>query len=197
MRIIIITGTPGTGKTSISKLISDYLNAKLVSLNTLVISKNFVQKYDEERETYVADFVKLKKFLKELIKNSKNEGINFCIIEGHFADVVPNKYITLSIILRCHPDILKERLKNRNYNEKKIKENMQAEILGNSTNYILQKNLKCPLYEIDTSYKTIRQISEIIIDMIQKDGFIEKYKVGNIDWLEELSNQDRLNEFFD
>jgi len=197
MRIIIITGTPGTGKTSISKLISKKLNAKFISLNKLIISKNFIEEYDEERQTYVADFIKLKKYLKKLIKDARQEDKKFCIIEGHFADIVPKKYIDLAIILRCHPDPLKQRLKNRNYNKKKINENIQAEILGTSTNYILQKNLKCPLYEIDTSNKTIKQISETIIEIIQENGFIDKYKIGKIDWLGELSNQNRLNEFFD
>jgi adenylate kinase len=105
MKIIIISGTPGTGKTSISKLISKKLDAKLISLNKLIISKNFVERYDEERETYVADFIKLNKYLKKLIKNTKKEDIEYCIIEGHLADIVPNKYIDLVIVLKCNTDI--------------------------------------------------------------------------------------------
>ncbi|MFX0030309.1 MAG: adenine methyltransferase, partial [Candidatus Hermodarchaeota archaeon] len=89
------------------------------------------------------------------------------------------------------------RLKNKNYNQKKIRENIQAEILGNCTYYFVNKKTKKPLFEIDTSNLSIESVAKLIIDIItgKKEG--KNYTIGKIDWLEVLDQEDRLKEFFD
>ncbi|TXT63896.1 MAG: putative adenylate kinase [Promethearchaeota archaeon] len=197
MKTIVISGTPGCGKTTVSKQISEKLKTELISLNNLVIDKKFYENYDEERQTYIADFPKLNAYMNKILRKAYRRKTTYMIIEGHFADIVPNQYINLAIVLRCHPDILKDRLKKRNYPNTKINENIQAEILGNCTSYLIEKQLTCPLYEIDTSNKSIQEVSEIIIKMIENDKIYKKYQFGNIDWLGELSDKDRLMQFFD
>ena len=56
MKIIIISGTPGCGKTSVANELSKLNNAKIISLNELAISKDFSFEYDNERKTYIVDF---------------------------------------------------------------------------------------------------------------------------------------------
>ncbi|TFF98855.1 MAG: AAA family ATPase [Promethearchaeota archaeon] len=197
MNVIVITGTPGCGKTTISRKISKRINAKCVSLNELATSERFIEGYDEDRDTYITNIKELKLYLKDIINQSSKNNEKFIIIEGHFADIVPNEYIDLVIILRCHPDILKKRLEKRNYKKKKVKENIQAEILGNSANYIFEKDLECPIYEFDTSDITVNQTLELILKVITQNKLEEKYRFGKIDWLEKLSKKNRLNEFFD
>jgi adenylate kinase len=196
MKTIIITGTPGCGKSTLTKKVSKILDSKFISINQLVHSEKFIEEYDEKRDTYIADFDKLIPYLIDAIEKAQNEQNDFFFIEGHFADIVPNKFIDIVIILRCHPDILKKRLEKRGYKESKVIENLQAEILGNSTNYILEKDLKCPIYEIDTSKKKIDEALEIIKKIIKNDK-IKNYEIGKIDWLCNLSKNNRLNEFFD
>ena len=111
MIIILISGTPGTGKTSVSKEIAKKVNAKIISLNLLAQSEGFVSKYDEERETWVINEEKLRKKTLNLIEKAKNENIEVLIIESHFVDIIPEKYVDLIIILRCEPSILSLRLK--------------------------------------------------------------------------------------
>ena len=36
--MIIITGTPGTGKTTVTKILKNKINAKLISINSLLES---------------------------------------------------------------------------------------------------------------------------------------------------------------
>ncbi len=56
MKIIIISGTPGCGKTSVSKVLSKLIDAKIISLNELAVSDDFSFEYDKERKTYIVDF---------------------------------------------------------------------------------------------------------------------------------------------
>jgi len=197
MKIITISGTPGTGKTTVSKKITELIDAKLISLNELAISKNFTLKYDKKRETHVIDSDRLISYITNIINSLKESRQNFLIIEGHFADIVPNEFIDYAIILRCEPEELLKRLSKRRYKKEKIKENVQAEILGNCINYFVQKQIETPLYEIDTSFLTIESLAEIIIGLIIYNKNAEKFKIGRVDWLEKLSHENRINDFFE
>ena len=46
MKILVISGTPGTGKTTVSNNIANYLKLKVISLNELAISENLIIDYD-------------------------------------------------------------------------------------------------------------------------------------------------------
>jgi len=197
MKIVVISGTPGTGKTTVSKRISEIINAEVISLNELAISKNFTLKYDKERETHIVDFERLSPYIIEQIDIFKKENVNVLLIEGHFSDIIPDNLIDFAIILRCNPDILYKRLLIRGYKHRKIIENIQAEILGNCANYMLQKKIKTPILEIDTSNLSIDNIAQIIIDLISNGNRLENYILGKIDWLENLSQNNRLKEYFD
>ena len=197
MKIIIISGTPGTGKTSVSRKISEMVDANTISLNELAISENFTLEYDKERDTYIVDFEKLKPYIAKYIDVLKKQKHKYLIIEGHFSDIIPNKYVDYPFVLRCDPEYLYNRLKERDYNKKKIIENIQAEILGNCANYLIQKQLKSPIYEIDTTHLTIDSVAIIIMDIIVNNKNGEKYVIGKIDWLEKLASENRLSEFFE
>ena len=196
MKIIIISGTPGTGKTSVSRKISEILDVSIISLNELAISKNFILDYDEERDTYIVDFDRLIPYVVEQIKLQKKDKKKYLIIESHFSDIIPNKFIDYCLVLRCDPEQLYNRLKERDYNEIKIIENIQAEILGNCANYLIQKQMKSPIYEIDTTHLTINSEAKIIIDIIINNKNRDLYLIGKIDWLEKLDKENRLNKYF-
>ncbi|MFX0038440.1 MAG: adenylate kinase family protein [Promethearchaeota archaeon] len=197
MKNIIISGTPGCGKTSVVKEMTNLLQAKIISLNELAISDKFSFEYDEERKTHIVDFEIFLPYIIKKINKIEQSDTPFLIIESHFSDIIPEKYVDYAFILRCDPDELYERLKQKNYSSKKIIENIQSEILGNCANYFIQKKIKSPLFEIDTTNRSINSIAKIIVDIIlgNKDG--NKYIIGKIDWLEKLFQENRLEEFFD
>ncbi len=196
MKIIIITGTPGCGKTTLSKKLKEVIDCVLISLNELVIEKNFIIEYEEKRETNIIDFEKLNSYILQYIEDAKTK-IGCLIIEGHFADFLPNDLIDMVFILRCHPEILAKRLEKRNYKNKKIVENIQAEILGNCSNYIYQKKLSCPIFEIDVTGLSVDNLAKEIFNILEEKVNPNNYILGHIDWLNELFNEDRLSEFFD
>jgi adenylate kinase len=197
MKIIIISGTPGCGKTSVANELSKLIAGEVISLNELATSNDFSFKYDEERKTLIVDFKIFLPYIIKKIKKMKSINPPFLIIESHFSDIIPNKYIDFAFVLRCDPDELMNRLKKKNYNLKKINENIQAEILGNCVNYVINKKVKKPLLEIDTTNLSIEIIAKKIRDiLIDKEKGVN-YSIGKIDWLEKLYQEDRLREFFD
>ncbi|MCK4379711.1 MAG: adenylate kinase family protein [Candidatus Lokiarchaeota archaeon] len=196
MKNIIISGTPGCGKTSVAKELSNLIDSKIISLNELAISDKFSFEYDQERKTYIVDFEIFLPYVLKKIEEIKQDNPLFLIIESHFSDIIPEKFIDFVFILRCDPDELFKRLEKKKYDKNKITENTQAEILGNCVNYFIQKQIKVPIFEIDTTNLNIETVAKIIKEIVveNKDG--QNYYIGKIDWLEKLFVEDRLNEFF-
>ena len=197
MKNIIISGTPGCGKTSVAKELSNLISGRIISLNELAISEDFSFEYDEYRKTLIVDFKIFLPYVLKKIKKINKINPSFLIIESHFSDIIPNKLVDYIFILRCFPDELVNRLKEKNYNSKKITENIQAEILGNCVNYFIKKKTKKPLFEIDTTHLTIESVAKTIKRIITGKENLQNYYIGKIDWLEKLYQEDRLKEFFD
>ncbi len=70
------------------------------------------------------------------------------ILEFHSCDFFPERWFQLVILLRCDNTQLFDRLQERGYNEKKITENIECEILD-----VLKE-------EVDSSYK-----QEIVMEL--------------------------------
>jgi adenylate kinase len=197
MKVIIISGTPGCGKTSVAKELSNLIGGRIISLNELATSDDFSFDFDEERKTTIVDFKIFLPVVLKKIKEIKKINPSFLIIESHFSDIIPNKYIDFAFVLRCNPDELEKRLKEKSYNPQKITENIQAEILGNCANYFIKKKTKKPLFEIDTTDFSIDSVARKIKDIITEKEEVSNYHLGKIDWLKKLDQEDRLKEFFD
>ena len=201
MKVVLFSGTPGTGKTIISKKVmekfTEKVSAKVISLSEFAVKKDLILEFDSKRDTYVIDEDKIVPEVIDLIEKSRRQGISTLIIEGHLTDIIPEKYIDLVIVLRCEPDILYKRLKLRGYSEQKARENVQSEILGNCANFFVEKDMKIPLLEIDTSRSDIDRLVKIITELILREKNITNYTLGKIDWLEKLSSENHLEKYFD
>jgi adenylate kinase len=197
MKILIVSGTPGTGKTTVSQNLLNNFKAKVISLNELAISEKLIINYDVERETSVINEKKLIRYIIKLIERYNKLDLEILIIESHFSDIVPGQYIDFIIILRCDPDELYVRLKERGYKLEKIRENVQSEILGNSANFFLNKQLNKPILEIDTTNNNVDVITKTITKILTGKVDVNEFIIGKIDWLEKLSQEDRLEQFFD
>jgi len=171
---ISISGTPCTGKTEVSKLLSKKLNYKLTQINELAEKLNAFTGYDKKRECKILDMNKLEKEINKIKGN--------VIIEGHTSHLFP---VDLVIILRCDPEILKKRLEKRYpSNPLKVQENLEAEILGVITSEAVMNNKK--VYEVDTSDKSVEESVDDVLKIL--GGKTEEFKIGKIDWLEKYSD---------
>jgi len=177
---IALTGTPGTGKTSVTKEL-ETKGIQILSLNDLALSHNFIDGVDKKRGSIILDLDKINSYLQ------KNSNIHSkpTIIEGHASHwLTQPEWI---IILRCHPKELQKRLNTKQWKKEKIYENVEAEILDIILCEATEIHPANKLLEIDTTYITIQEVSEIILNLIKTDfSHTKKYGIGKIDWSDEI-----------
>jgi adenylate kinase len=188
-KIIILSGTPGTGKTTIANLLCKELNAIIIDLNKEVIENNFFT-MDLDRETKIADVEKLKSHVVKKIKESE---LKYIIIEGHYADIIPDDLVHHAIVLRTHPETLKRRLKQKGFSNGKIRENLQAEILGDCSSHAIDSYGMNKIHELDTSNASIEDSVQKIISIVKEN---KPPEIQVIDWLGTLEKEGKLKEFF-
>lgn len=143
---IIVTGTPGTGKTTIARMIAKKLMFRYIDTNKIIKKKRLSVFYDKKRKTKVVDE---KKLAIELIKIiNRNDKV---VVDGHLSHFIPRKRVSFCIVTRCDLNILRQRLEKRRYNKEKIRENLDAELFEVILNEALER--KHNVYVIDTSNK--------------------------------------------
>lgn len=188
--VIIITGTPGVGKTTISQALAKRLNGTHINVSTLVQKEHLIEDRDEQRDTVIVDSIRLSHRLQQIIAR-QSETI---ILDTHYtSDSFAQLDITLVVVIRLDPDELKKRLQARKYNEKKIFENLAAEILDVCLLDVVQHFEKHLVTEINATNRDIEEIIDFILKTLE--GHIE-VRIGWVNWLEKLENEKRLESFF-
>ncbi|KAH8917428.1 P-loop containing nucleoside triphosphate hydrolase protein [Atractiella rhizophila] len=123
---IIITGTPGTGKsTHATKLAEMHSQMKHLNVGEIVKTESLHSGYDEEWDTYDIDEDKLLDHLCPILE----EETGGYIVDWHTNGIFPERLIDLVVVLSCDHTALWERLERRGYELKKIQENNEAEIM--------------------------------------------------------------------
>ncbi|WGI18030.1 adenylate kinase family protein [Methanonatronarchaeum sp. AMET-Sl] len=165
---IAITGTPGTGKTTATKKLPKKYN--VTHLNQLVEENKLYTEKDRDRDSYIVDIEAIK-------QKTPDKGI----VEGHFSHQLD---IDRIILLRCHPTELRKRLKNKDFNQQKIQENVMAE----TVDVILLEAMQTgkTINEIETTNLKPKEVTKKIQEIIEKQP---KQNTGNIDWIEQLNEQ--------
>lgn len=166
---IAITGTPMVGKTTVAELLSKKTGYKLLKINNLAEKLNAYMGYDEKRQSKILDISKLRKGIEKMKGN--------LILDGHISHEF---LVDIVIVLRCEPSILEKRLKKKYpYNPFKVRDNVDAEMLGVITSEALTYNKN--VYEIDTTNRKPEETVDAILGILK--GKTKNYKVGKIDWL--------------
>jgi len=162
---IALTGTPGTGKTTVAAL----LPYPVLDINSLV-KGGMNLGLDPERGCLEADMDALAGHLACL------DGDDTQILEGHFS----HHFADWSIVLRLSPSALRPRLEARGYSEAKIRENLEAEALDVITVEAVEMCRRVD--EIDTTGRSAEDVARMIRDIIEGRLSLAP---GQVDWLEE------------
>ncbi|MHA1872179.1 MAG: AAA family ATPase [Promethearchaeota archaeon] len=244
--IVLLSGTPGAGKSTLRQALEEKKNWLGFDLNNFVLENKLYIAEDTKRDTKVIDMdnaikksaIKLLELFRDLEKRKSSDDpednqINryVIIIDSHYSDIIvdaieelvknfqeyaqtikvedkekyykkiidcySNKKNIIAIILRCAPKILEKRLNSRGYNNEKILENIQAEILGESSSAMLEVLDKEKIFEVDTSLIEIDTAIKIVENLVNNNvDYLQKFKFGQINWLGQLASSGELEQYF-
>lgn len=164
--LVALTGTPGTGKSAISAHLEEK-GIRICDLNELAGRCGALGSYDPERESWNVDMKVLERSL------PKERPL---IVVGHLSHLLP---VDLSIVLRCHPNILRERLEARGWPPSKVRENVEAEALGVVTQEAMEK---IRVFELDTTAASPEEAAKAVYDILSGRG--KGREAPEVDWTE-------------
>jgi adenylate kinase len=189
-RVILITGTPCVGKTTAANLLTSRLDALYVNLTDLAISENLILDRDKQRNTVIVDEGRMKRKIRRIIKESEKNNI---VIDGHYAaSVVPKELVSYVLVLRRDPVELKKMMEKCGYSERKLTENLAAEILDVCLVEDLSVHGPARICELDITGKSPEMVLKEILTVLHDNS---KCCVGIVDWLGKLENEGLLDEF--
>ncbi len=152
-KIIIITGTPGVGKTTLANVLVKKLRYERVDLHRFY--PQISERYDRRKQCYVIDYTKLVKLIDERLRETTAYGL---VIDSHVTHYLPATLIDLCVVLGCSDlKLLKRRLQKRKYTTKKIQENLEAEIMQVCLNEARTRKQRIMMF--DTVKITLQQMA--------------------------------------
>ena len=163
--IISLTGTPGTGKTTVSEQLGEF---EVIDLTRFVKDHGL----GEDEEEFEVDIEAMVEKLKEEIEEEED-----VVIEGHLSHHFPADYC---VVLRCDPEELEDRLSERKYSDQKVEENVQSEMLDVILSVAVQEQED--IIEIDTTGREADDVAEEVERRVEngETGY------GEIDWTEKI-----------
>lgn len=164
---LAITGTPGTGKTTATEL----LETDAVHLNDAIREQELYAETDDARDSRVVDFELTEEWL---------TGRDPTVVESHLAHRFEADRV---VVLRCHPEELHQRLRERGESSASAEENAEAEALDVILVEALDRHGEDAVYEIDA---TDREPSAVAheIDRVLSDE--RQPSAGTVDFTEYL-----------
>lgn len=165
-----LTGTPGTGKTTVAAL----LPFRVIDLNAVIREEGLTLGSDPDRGCLIADVEALAGRLEELAPEEE-DGI--VVLEGHFS----HQFATEAIVLRTRPQVLRERLFQRGYSEEKVRENLEAEFLDV---VLVEAAEWCDrVSEIDATSLSPEEVAALVVKILRRDIAMPP---GEVDWTGEM-----------
>ncbi|XP_073440125.1 adenylate kinase isoenzyme 6 [Dendrobates tinctorius] len=119
---ILLTGTPGVGKTTLGRELAERTGLEYVNVGDLAEEGNLYEGFDEEYECPVLDEDRV---IDELEDRMSEGGI---IVDYHGCSFFPERWFQIVFVLRTDNSLLYDRLESRGYKQKKLQENVQCEI---------------------------------------------------------------------
>ncbi|OQR98449.1 adenylate kinase [Achlya hypogyna] len=152
---ILITGTPGTGKTTMSAMLAEKTQFRNVNVGDLVKQHSLHSGRDDEFDCFVLDEDKVVDEMDELM-SSPDGGV---IVDFHTCDFFPERWFDLVVVLRSDNTTLYDRLVGRGYSEKKVQENVECEIM------------QVVLEEAQSSYEPeiVQELSSVTIEDMESN----------------------------
>lgn len=166
---VAVTGTPGTGKTTAADLVNGDLD--VIHLNQVIDREGFTQGVDDDRGSTIADLDAVESWL---------DGRDDVLIESHLAHHVPADRV---IVLRCHPETIEQRLRERGESLASATENAESEALDVVLTEAVDRHGTDSVYEIETTDRSPDAVATEIESVIAGDREPNPGTVSYIDYL--------------
>ena len=187
--VVLMTGTPGVGKTTVAKALVSQLDAQYVNLTELAEKEGLVVGIDRDRDTIIINEVTMKQKMRELIETSDKQNI---VVDGHYAAiVVPKELVTRAFVLRRYPVELKAFMEKAGFAGRKLWENMTSEILDVCLVDTLNAVGSEKVCELDVSGKSVAETVAEVLAILKGE---RECHIGVVDWLGKLENEGLLDE---
>ena len=164
MTTVALTGTPGTGKTTVSELVADRVAFEVVHLNDVIREAELFSERDVERDSLVADIDAVESWLEETRAIPEDEADH--LVESHLAHLLD---VDRVIVLRCHPESLKPRLRERGESEASVAENAESEALDTILAAAVDRHGQESVWEIDTTDRAPEVVADDAAAAIRGD----------------------------
>ena len=168
--LIALTGTPGTGKTSVGKLL-EARGYVVLDLDQVARGYGLIKGRDEARQADEVDVGALSERIRIPTK--------LTFLKSHYSHLMD---VNVAIVFRCRPSILRDRLRARGWSEEKIRENVEAEAIDVITQ---EATRRIPyVYEVDTTALPAVETAGEVLAILQ--GKTKGHEPGSVDWTSEV-----------
>lgn len=178
----IITGNPGTGKHTISRMVARILDLNIVDINEIVINEGI---FEKNQGTFDVDVEKLRRII------NKRSTMNSLLV-GHLAPyVISPKKVEIAVVLRKSPYKLQYIYKKRKYSKKKSVENLGSEILGVIYYDTIHAFGRKKTFQIDTTDQSVASVTKKV-----EYVFSGRRNEERVDWLQLILKKGDMFRFF-
>ena len=154
MTTIVITGTPGVGKSRLAVALG---KKGFWRLDIHHHYKDLSTTYNRSKQCYDLDMKKVEKLVREKSKEHPK-----MVVDSHVAHLLPKKEIDLCVVLICsNLKLLQRRLEKRGYPKKKIRENLDAEIFQICLLESLERNHKVIVFDVGRKTSLRKMVNTI------------------------------------
>ncbi|MEM0359896.1 MAG: AAA family ATPase [Candidatus Diapherotrites archaeon] len=158
---LILTGSPGTGKTTIAKKLAKKLGLTHINEKDLALKKG-IGKWDHKNAELVIPLPALKKAAALELKKHKD-----IILEGHIWCEIKLP-VDAVILLRVHPELLEARLSTRRYSAEKTQENVFCEGIDYCKKHALRNYGNKKIIEVKNEKGIKETLSNILIKLKER-----------------------------
>ena len=184
MTTVALTGTPGTGKTTVSELVADRLGIEVVHLNDAIREAGLFSERDVERDSLIADLDAVEAWLGDYRAGESGDcdagEERDLLVESHLAHLLD---VDRVVVLRCHPEALKPRLRERGESEASVAENAESEALDQILAAAVDRHGEESVWEIDTTDRAPEAVADDVVAAIEDET---APRTGVVDFIEYL-----------
>ena len=164
-----MTGTPGTGKTTATERLDTDLD--VVHLNDVIEREGLTTGRDDERDSLVADLDALREWVGDR---------DDVLVESHLAHHLDADRV---VVLRCHPETLDARLRDRGEGATSAAENAESEALDVVLSEAVERHGLDRVFEIETTDSSPEDVAAEIERVIDGDREPSAGEVSYVEYL--------------